>query len=131
MKNQTKGLWYFAHPYTCRDKEGRFLFEGEDANFRICNYRASRLLLLGFNIYSPISHTHPIHSSCPEFLSNQEHELWYELDNEFIDKTDWSGIILAPGWENSSGCVAEKERFEKRELPVLYYEEIIQGNTYV
>lgn len=124
-KSTDWGLWYFAHPYTCRDKDGNFVPEGEDANFHICNVRASELLLRGYNVYSPISHTHPIHRACPTFLARKEHEMWYQLDNEFIDKTNWSGIILAPGWEKSSGCKAEKERIEARGLPALFYKDIM------
>lgn len=121
-----KGLWYFAHPYTCRDKSGNFVPEGEDANFNICNFRASRLFLAGYNIYSPISHTHPIHRACPEFLARHEHVLWYQLDFDFINRTDFTGIILAPSWENSSGCIGEKKMFEDKNLPVLFYVDIVK-----
>ncbi|MCP5019619.1 MAG: DUF1937 family protein [Ketobacter sp.] len=124
-KSTNRGLWYFAHPYTCRDKDGNFVSMGEEANFALCNYRAAVLLDKGFNVYSPISHTHPIYRASPSMLARQEHELWYQLDNEFIDNTDWSGIILAPGWENSSGCKAERERIEARGLKVLLYTDIV------
>ena len=120
-----KGLWYFAHPYTARDKDGNFVQEAEDANFQICNYRAAQLIMRGYNVYSPISHTHPIHRSCPEFLKNHEHEMWYHLDNEVIERTKFTGIILAPGWEDSSGCVAERVLFETIELPVHLYKTIV------
>lgn len=130
MMNITKatsnGIWYFAHPYTCKDKDGNYVPEGEDANFHLCNIRAAKLIEAGYNIYAPISHTHPIHRASPEFLSRHEHEAWYQLDNEFIDKTNWSGIILAPGWNKSSGCRAEKERIEKRGLPAILYIDIIK-----
>ena len=106
----TGGLWYFAHPYTRKDAEGRFVREAEEANFNLCNMRAGELIRRGFNIYSPISHTHPIHRACPALLARHEHEMWYQLDNEFIDSTKWQGIILPPEWETSSGCKAEKER---------------------
>lgn len=124
-KSSNRGLWYFAHPYTCKDKDGNFVPEGEEANFVLCNIRAGELLVRGYNVYAPISHTHPIHRACPDFLARHEHELWYQLDNEVIDKTDWDGIILAPGWEKSSGCKAEKERIESRGLKVLCYKDIV------
>jgi hypothetical protein len=79
---------------------------------------------LGYNIYSPISHTHPIHKSSPTFLANEEHELWYQLDNEFIDSVNWKGIILAPHWEQSSGCRAEKIRIQEKGGQVLFYDQI-------
>ena len=125
-KSTNRGLWYFAHPYSCKDPKGNFILAGEEANFRICNFRAAKLLDLGYNIYSPISHTHPILCASPEFLARSEHELWYHLDNELIDKVDWSGIILAPGWEKSTGCRAEKERIESKGLPVLFYSDIVK-----
>ena len=120
-----KGFYYFAHPYTVKDKDGNYVPEGEDANFQLCNFRASRLLLAGYNIYSPISHTHPIHRACPEFLQRHEHDMWYQLDLDFISKTNFDGVIMAPDWEKSSGCKIEKETFEKKGLPVLYYGDII------
>jgi len=120
-----KGLYYFAHPYTCVDKDGKYVPEGEEANFRLCCYRAGQLLLRGYNIYSPISHTHPIHLATPEFLAREEHEMWYELDMDFINKTDFDGIILAPKWPLSRGCVMEKVAFEAIPKPVRYYKDII------
>ena len=124
-----KGLWYFAHPYTCKDNDGNYVPEGEDANFRICNYRAGRLLARGYNIYSPISHTHPIHRACPVFLGNHEHDLWYNLDLDVIAKTDFTGIILGPGWKASKGCGVEKETFEDMGKPVLYYDDLVSHCT--
>ena len=121
------GFYYFAHPYTCVDAEGKYVSEGEEANFNICNYRAGRLLAMGYNIYSPISHTHPIHRASPVFLARHEHKAWYYLDLEFIARTDFDGIVLAPAWELSKGCKMEREAFEKRNLPVYLYADIINA----
>jgi len=126
-KETHRGLWYFAHPYTCKDKNGNYLPEGEEANYNICNARAADLLEAGYNIYSPISMTHGIYRASPSFISSQEHALWYALDNEFIELTKWSGIILAPGWERSSGCVAERKRITDKGLPALLYIDIMMG----
>ena len=121
-----KGLYYFAHPYTAKDEAGNYVPEAEEANFQICNYRAGRLLTAGFNIYSPISHTHPIHQASPLLLSRHEHEMWYALDLEFIAKTDFTGIILAPGWKASKGCVLEKQTFEDMGgKAILYYDDVV------
>ncbi len=124
----SKGLWYFAHPYTCKDKNGNYVQAGEEANFRICCIRSGELMKRGYNIYSPIAHTHPIHMATPDFLARHEHEMWYRLDNEVIEKTAWTGIILAPGWEKSSGCKAELEQFQKRGLPALHYTQIVSAH---
>ena len=118
-------LYYFAHPYTCKDKEGKIIHVGEEANFNLCNIRGGELIEKGYMIYSPISHTHTIHVSNPQFLANNEYELWLKLDNLIIDKTDFDGIILAPEWESSNGCKKEKLIFEGKGLEVLFYEDII------
>jgi len=121
---ESKGFFYFAHPYTCKDGNGNYVPAGEDANFSLCNHRAACLIEAGYNIYSPISHTHPIHRASPTFLKNHEHHLWYLLDMEFLNKTNFDGIVLAPGWETSQGCQMEKKWFEEKGLPVLYYKDL-------
>lgn len=119
-------LWYFAHPYTVKDKDGRENHQGEHANFIQACTKTSELIKRGFNVYSPIAHTHPVHIIEPQFIKNEEYKLWVRLDNLIIDKTNFKGIILAPRWETSGGCNGEREKFEKRNLQVLLYNDIIK-----
>jgi Domain of unknown function (DUF1937) len=119
------GMFYFAHPYTMKGPDGQYVFEAEEANFRMCSMRAGYLLQWGFNIYAPICHSHPIHMHTPRFLANEEHAVWYGLDNDFISRMRWDGIILAPEWQSSKGCRAEVMMFIRElKLPVLYYASI-------
>ena len=117
------GLWYFAHPYTCKDKDGKYVLGGEEANFHICNVRVAQLIEKGVLVYSPISHTHPIHMDYPPFVGGEVHQMWYEYDNGMIREVHFKGIILAPGWEKSTGCKAEKELFEELGREVRYLKE--------
>jgi len=119
------GIWYFAHPYTVKDSEGHYVLEAEEANFRLCNIRAGELIKAGYNIYSPISMTHPIHLATVSFLKTREHALWYRLDNEFIDIVPWRGLILAPHWTLSAGCKQEYLRFVAKRLAVREYDEAL------
>lgn len=119
-------LYYFAHPYTVVDDNGNYVSDGEDANFQLCNQRAARLFEKGYNIYSPISHTHPIHRASPTFLARHEHEVWYLLDMAFIEKTNFDGIILAPGWQGSKGCNMERNWFLENGREILLYDEMIE-----
>ncbi|KKN35451.1 hypothetical protein LCGC14_0783540 [marine sediment metagenome] len=112
-------LYYFAHPYTAKDKRA------ETANFNLCCIRSAKLLKLGYRIYAPICHTHPIHMAWPDFLENDERDLWISLDNLIINKTLFEGIILAPRWELSSGCQGEKQLFETQEKQILLYKDIV------
>ena len=120
------GLFYFAHPYTVQDAAGNYMLAAEDANFRLCCWRSAQLILRSYLIFSPVCHSHPIHIASPELLANSEHDAWHDFDNRVIESVIWAGIILAPGWQNSAGCVREKATFEQMGLPVLYYENIVK-----
>ena len=121
-----EGIYYFAHPYTCKDKNGISILQGEEANFNLACVRSNELLKRGYLIYSPIIHSHSMHIKDPEFLKNREYQLWIELDNRTIELTQFKGIILAPSWETSSGCKGEYETFKKKGLEILLYEEVIK-----
>ncbi len=125
MTKLKKGIWYFAHPYTCKDKNGNYVPGGEEANFRLCCYRSAKLIEAGYAIISPISHTHPIHMAYPPFVGQQVHDMWYEFDNEMIRQIPFKGIIMAPGWRDSKGCVAEVEMFHKLDRVQVHYNSII------
>lgn len=114
------GLYYFAHPYTVRTKDGRYSLAGEEANFRICCYRAACLIRAGWNIYSPIAHSHPIHCAHPDFVGQEVHEMWYRVDDAFIRHANFTGIILAPGWGDSSGCRHELDLFRALGRKILF-----------
>jgi hypothetical protein len=120
-----KGFWYFAHPYTCKDKVGNYVPAGEEANFRLCCWRSGQLILRGYNIYSPIAHTHAIHVACPELLSRHEHAMWPQLDDDLIAHTNFDGLILAPGWESSAGCVHEQQLFTEMGKPIVLWSDIM------
>ena len=113
-------LWYFAHPYTGVDKRA------EVANFHLCCIRSAKLIEMGYMIYSPIAHTHPIHMAWPRFLNEDERELWIQLDNLVIARTDFKGIILAPLWPSSAGCVGERDLFAAVHKPILEYGDIVK-----
>jgi len=121
------GLWYFAHPYTCKDGNGCYVSGGEEANFRLCNIRAAKLIERGYLVYSPISHTHPIHKSWPMFVGNRIHDMWYEFDNKFIKQIPFKGIILAPHWEKSAGCRGERQLFKGLKRKIVLYGDIVKN----
>jgi nucleoside 2-deoxyribosyltransferase len=91
-------LYYLAHPYSAPTPEG------ELENFNKVTRIAAELIKRGMNVYSPLTHTHPIH-----LVEPQSWERWIELDEEFMSRCD--ALILCPGWENSRGCRHERSRF--------------------
>ena len=128
IREFSDGIWYFAHPYTCKDDEGNYCSGGEEANFRLCCIRSAKLIEAGFIIFSPIAHSHPIHTAWPDFVGKQIHDMWYLIDNRIIDEVPFRGIIMAPKWETSKGCVCEKKRFENLNREVLYYNMLTYRN---
>ena len=118
-------MWYFAHPYTVKDKKGNFVPEAETANFDLCNQRAARLVEEGYIIFSPISMSHSIHRASPTLLSDHAHAFWYFYNSRLLESASWEGIILAPGWNLSPGCRMEATWFRQRKLPVREYAKVI------
>jgi len=98
-------LYYFAHPYSGNPEE----------NFRLANERTVVLIENDWDVFSPISHSHPL-----QLIKDRPYDEWMELDNVIMSRCD--GLILAPGWQKSKGCVLEREWFAKRGLPILEYD---------
>lgn len=123
-------LYYFAHQYTAKDAQGKNLLDKERENFELSCVRSAELIKLGYNIYSPISHSHPIHVTSEKWLQTGEYKIWVNLNNLMIERTKFDGIILSPEWETSSGCKAEKKLFESKGLEILLYHDLIEwGKT--
>jgi len=113
-------LYYFAHPLSSKNPDGSINEKGQEENFRLSCIRTAELLKRGYNVFSPIPHSYQI---------SLLHDLgygWYTLDNLIIAKTDFKGIILAPNWETSAGCVAERKLFLERNLEILLYEDVVK-----
>lgn len=125
MDESMTDLYYFAHPYSCKNPDGTPNHAKEEANFNLCCQRSAELILAGYNIYSPICHSHPIHISRREFIEANEYKKWIDLDNLIIEKTDFKGIILAPGWASSMGCIAEYEKFVEKCKVVMMFRDAI------
>jgi len=102
------GFYYFAHPYSSKTKEGLI------ANFELCCQRSAELLLKGYNVFSPIVHSHSIEMASPEMLTWTVDELWQfwiDIDMAILEYVEFTGVILAPGWRTSKGCMREYEWF--------------------
>jgi hypothetical protein len=130
MVKMKPGLYYFAHPYSAKTEEGR------TANFELACRRSAILLLKGYNIFSPIVHSHPIEMANPELLSWPQEKLWQfwlDIDLAILEFVNFTGIILAPLWGTSKGCKKEYEWFlghvrsDGKPYDILRYNDLI-GN---
>ena len=105
MAKMKPGLYYFCHPYSAETKEGRI------ANYELCCRRSAKLLLKGYNIFSPIVHSHSIEMASPEMLKwpiEDRYKFWlYNIDFAILEFVNFTGAIFAPDWMKSRGCTKE------------------------
>lgn len=101
-------IWYLAHPYSNNEQE----------NYEKANQITTNLLDLGINVFSPVTHTHPLQG-----VEDNSYDFWMSIDKDFMDISH--GLILAPNWENSKGCIQEIKTFQNQDKPIVRYEDLI------
>ena len=102
---------YLAMPYSGRMEE----------SFVDANRIAGALMVEGYVVFSPISHSHPIWKDC-EYLP-QTHEFWMKQDLPFLRLADKLFVYKAEGWEESLGVRLEIEEAIANDIPIHYIEE--------
>jgi hypothetical protein len=74
---------------------------------RVSQATAALLESTGWNIFSPITHSHIIPRWIPNRLNT--HTFWLGLDFDWIKACDEVWIFMQPGWEQSYGVSKEVE----------------------
>lgn len=104
-------LYYLACPYTrCPD--------GPRTAFESANSIAAELMSAGMNIYSPVTHSHPL----VPYLGEEcrfDHDFWMRIDKIMVDKCDGLIVCCLPGWRESRGMKQEIEWFSGRPIKRL------------
>lgn len=88
---------YIAIPYSKIDKE---------LSFQVANSVTAYFVNKGFNVFSPISHSHII---AKDHSLPDDAEFWKESNHEFIDWCDEIVVVKLAGWEDSTGLLDEME----------------------
>ena len=105
---------YLASPYTGTEEE---MQERYEAAVRCCAW----LMAQGFNVYSPIVHSHPI----AQVMNNQKNgEFWLEKDGPYIEMCERIAVLRLPGWEKSKGIAHEIDAFDKQGKFVGYIDQL-------
>ncbi len=91
----------------------------EESSFQQANEATVRLLKQGFNVFSPITHSHPL----TRFNLPGTWEFWSKIDYQFLDWCDVC-LVLIPkeGVEKvhaSTGVQAEKNYSQKHDKLIL------------
>lgn len=101
---------YLASPYTHADPAVM------QERFEQACRAAGALMNMGHVTFSPIAHTHPIAQFCELPV---EWEFWRRQDFELLDHASKLVVLMLPGWQESRGVAAERERAEYLRIPVL------------
>lgn len=103
MTNRT-ALHYLATPYS------KWPAGIEDAFQQAC-ILASRLLVAGYKVYSPIAHTHPL--AVYGKLDPLDHAIWLPFDEAMMHAADVLIVAHMEGWRESKGVAHEIDFFDR------------------
>lgn len=100
---------YLAIPYTSM----------EDSAYKQATYLTSLIIQCGYNVFSPITHSHPLHK---DYGVKGTWDFWSKIDYEFIDWSDEVWVIVPKEGYNkvlhSVGVNAEIKYAEEKGKPV-------------
>lgn len=88
--------------------------------FELINLAAMQLILDGFVVFSPISHSHPIASTHSDKNAVQNYDLWLGQDTHFMEWADVLVVLELPGWRDSKGLKYERDWFETHGKQIAY-----------
>lgn len=101
---------YLACPYSHPDPEVR------ESRFEIACKIAAAFIEQGYNVYSPISHSHHIE----KYLRKQrDWSIWGRVDREALSFCSLVFVIAIPGWKESKGIMDELFWAKELDIPVL------------
>lgn len=81
---------------------------------------AAYLIKMGFVVFSPISHSHPI--ARVGGMDPCSHELWMAQNDRFMQACCAMIAVKIPGWKESVGMAMEAEYFQRAGKPIVEME---------
>lgn len=102
---------YLALPYSHEDERVR------ESRFIAANMAAAKLYESGYNVFSPISHSHPISI----FMDNSnDSSFWTSVDEFWQSRCDYLFILALPGWDESIGIKKEINTADKNGQKIFF-----------
>ena len=102
---------YLAGPYSHPDPDVR------EARYQALTDAATKLVMAGHIVFSPITMSHPIDVRLPEI---RDTDFWCGFDEPFMAACSEMLIVPLDGWQESVGVMKERAFFEARGLPVSF-----------
>lgn len=110
---------YLALPYSDPNPATR------EHRFECANRIAAILIAGGEQVFSPISHSHPI---AKQGLDG-DWQTWREFDLRMIENCDEMVVLMLDGWRESKGVKAEIERAKYLQMPIKYFDTSFLSST--
>jgi nucleoside 2-deoxyribosyltransferase len=101
---------YVAGPYRSQTREG------VEMNIQAARHVAALCCRKGWSVICPHSNT----SHLDAVVNNVDDQFWLDTTMELLRRCD--AVVLVPGWQYSSGTLAEIAEAERLELSVYYSE---------
>lgn len=105
-------LFYLASVYTMYPA-------GKEQAWRDACKNVAWLLEEGYNVISPIAHSHSVDEVEGHTLEPTE-EFWLGYDFKWIDAIQGMAVLMMDNWKNSSGIRQEIEFCREKSYPVYY-----------
>ena len=107
---------YLATPYQWRgSNEGLISWIVRWWRYRKVTKIAAIWMEKGYNIFSPITHSHPISK-----FADLSHAEWLEYDFQWIDACDELWVYCQPGWQTSDGVRQEVQYARNKNKEVIF-----------
>lgn len=102
---------YLAGPYSHDNKTI------QKARFTALTRKAAELTNTGVNVFSPITHGHPM-AEAHELP--RDYAFWKQHCEAFVSRCDEMLVLMLEGWEESKGVEAEVKLAEELGIPVRF-----------
>lgn len=88
--------------------------------FNCVNKKAAELMEKGYQVFSPISHSHPI-SNYVSTENNMSHDFWLRQDFWILEICNELHILQLDGWIESKGVRAEIKKANELNIPIIWH----------
>lgn len=104
-------LIYLATPYS------GYKGSREEA-YRLACLKAAELMEEGYTVFSPIAHSHSIEVEAGWKKAPKSGEFWLKQDFAILAYCDELWVYKLPGYDTSTGVLAERAFAEAYDIPV-------------
>jgi len=108
-------LLYLAQPYS-----HRYRYKRKERFIRGCQ-AAAQLMDLGYDVFSPIAHSHSV--EVEGMKKRRTGKFWLKQDFAVLRGCDAVVVLTMKGWEKSKGVRAEMKEAKRLGIPITFQKE--------